>query len=74
MLNFFWNLFSNDLAIDLGTANTLVNVKGQGIIISLLLPLTIDFVYLIQNLMKDRCQNSKGFCLAIYPTPCYKTS
>ena len=26
-------LFSNDLAIDLGTANTLVIAKGQGIII-----------------------------------------
>ena len=33
MLNFFWDLFSNDLAIDLGTANTLVNVKGQGIVL-----------------------------------------
>jgi len=33
VLNFFWNLFSNDLAIDLGTANTLVNVKGQGIVL-----------------------------------------
>ena len=26
-------LFSNDLAIDLGTANTLVYVKGQGIVL-----------------------------------------
>tara|TARA_B100000686_G_C16734133_1_gene942566 strand:- start:491 stop:1513 length:1023 start_codon:yes stop_codon:yes gene_type:complete len=33
VLNFFWDLFSNDLAIDLGTANTLVNVKGQGIVL-----------------------------------------
>ena len=33
MLNLFWNFFSNDLAIDLGTANTLVNVKGQGIVL-----------------------------------------
>ena len=33
MFNFFWDLFSNDLAIDLGTANTLVHVKGQGIIL-----------------------------------------
>ncbi len=32
-MNFFWGLFSNDLAIDLGTANTLVNVKGQGIVL-----------------------------------------
>lgn len=30
----FRSLFSNDIAIDLGTANTLVYVKGQGIVIS----------------------------------------
>ena len=29
----FWDLFSNDLAIDLGTANTLVNVRGEGIVL-----------------------------------------
>ena len=33
MFDSFWNLFSNDLAIDLGTANTLVYVKGQGIVL-----------------------------------------
>ena len=33
MFNFFWNLFSNDLAIDLGTANTLVNARGEGIVL-----------------------------------------
>ena len=33
MFNYFWDLFSNDLAIDLGTANTLVHVKGQGIVL-----------------------------------------
>ncbi len=33
MLKTFWGLFSNDLAIDLGTANTLVYVKGQGIVL-----------------------------------------
>ena len=27
-------LFSNDMAIDLGTANTLVYVKGQGIVLN----------------------------------------
>lgn len=31
MFNFFWDLFSQDLAIDLGTANTLVFVKDKGI-------------------------------------------
>ncbi len=29
-----WGMFSNDLAIDLGTANTLVYLKGQGIVVS----------------------------------------
>jgi rod shape-determining protein MreB and related proteins len=33
VFDFFWDLFSNDLAIDLGTANTLVHVKGQGIVL-----------------------------------------
>ncbi len=34
LLNRFFGLFSNDLSIDLGTANTLVLVKGQGIVIN----------------------------------------
>ncbi|MBN2644066.1 MAG: rod shape-determining protein [Desulfuromonadaceae bacterium] len=37
MLNLFnalWGIFSNDLAIDLGTANTLVYLKGKGIVVS----------------------------------------
>ena len=29
----FWGFFSNDLAIDLGTANTLIYVEGQGIVL-----------------------------------------
>ena len=33
MLDFFWDLFSNDLAIDLGTANTLVYVQSRGIVL-----------------------------------------
>lgn len=33
MLNFLFGLFSHDLAIDLGTANTLVYVRGKGIAI-----------------------------------------
>ncbi len=32
MLNWFYSLFANDLAIDLGTANTKVYVKGKGIV------------------------------------------
>ncbi|PNU21517.1 rod shape-determining protein [Geothermobacter hydrogeniphilus] len=34
MFNAFWGMFSNDLAIDLGTANTLVYLKGKGIVVS----------------------------------------
>ncbi|MDT8423206.1 MAG: rod shape-determining protein [Desulfuromonadales bacterium] len=34
MFNSIWGLFSNDLAIDLGTANTLVYVKGKGVVVS----------------------------------------
>lgn len=33
MLNSLWGLFSNDLGIDLGTANTLVFVRGKGIVL-----------------------------------------
>lgn len=34
LLDFILGKFSNDLAIDLGTANTLVYVKGKGIVLS----------------------------------------
>jgi rod shape-determining protein MreB len=34
LFNAFLGFFSNDLAIDLGTANTLVYVKGKGIVLS----------------------------------------
>ena len=34
MFNKLFGLFSQDLAIDLGTANTLVYVKGRGIVLS----------------------------------------
>ncbi|HSV06099.1 MAG TPA: rod shape-determining protein, partial [Candidatus Binatus sp.] len=32
ILDSILGLFSNDLAIDLGTANTLIYVKGEGIV------------------------------------------
>ena len=32
VLDFLLGMFSNDLAIDLGTANTLIYVKGEGIV------------------------------------------
>src|SRR5437773_4201178 len=33
MFNSLFSLFSNDMGVDLGTANTLVYVKGQGIVL-----------------------------------------
>lgn len=33
MLHFFTRYFSNDIAIDLGTANTLIYIKGRGIVL-----------------------------------------
>ncbi len=33
MLDSFFGLFSHDLGIDLGTANTLVYVRGKGVVI-----------------------------------------
>ncbi|MFT5430499.1 MAG: rod shape-determining protein MreB [Myxococcota bacterium] len=32
MFNWLYSMFSNDMAIDLGTANTLIYVKGKGIV------------------------------------------
>ncbi|MEZ4114281.1 MAG: rod shape-determining protein [Candidatus Paceibacterota bacterium] len=34
MFSRLYKLFSNDIGIDLGTANTLVYLKGKGIVIS----------------------------------------
>ncbi|HDK02916.1 MAG TPA: rod shape-determining protein, partial [Gammaproteobacteria bacterium] len=34
MFKRLWGIFSNDLSIDLGTANTLIYVRGQGIVLN----------------------------------------
>ncbi|MEE9160822.1 MAG: rod shape-determining protein, partial [Gammaproteobacteria bacterium] len=34
MINKIRGLFSNDLSIDLGTANTLIYVRGKGIVLN----------------------------------------
>ena len=34
MMNFVYNMFSSDMGIDLGTANTLVYIKGEGIVLA----------------------------------------
>ena len=40
MFGFLSKYFSNDLAIDLGTANTLIYVRGQGIVLARSTPST----------------------------------
>ncbi len=42
MFNFFWSIFSNDMGIDLGTATTLVYVKGKGIVLREPSVVTVD--------------------------------
>ena len=32
MFDFFWNMVTYDIGIDLGTANTMVHVKNKGIV------------------------------------------
>ena len=44
MFEFFKGYFSSDLAIDLGTANTLIYVRGKGIVLDVVLPLREDVV------------------------------
>ncbi|NIQ95781.1 MAG: rod shape-determining protein [Desulfuromonadales bacterium] len=34
LFDYVWGMFSNDLAIDLGTANTLVYSKGKGVVVN----------------------------------------
>ncbi|HNW91358.1 MAG TPA: rod shape-determining protein, partial [bacterium] len=34
LFRFFSGLFSNDMGMDLGTANTLIYVRGQGIVLA----------------------------------------
>jgi len=34
LLKSLFGIFSNDLSIDLGTANTLIYVRGQGIVLN----------------------------------------
>jgi len=34
MFDLFWGLFSKDIGMDLGTANSLVYVKDKGIVIN----------------------------------------
>ncbi|MBP8131952.1 MAG: rod shape-determining protein [Candidatus Hydrogenedentes bacterium] len=64
-------LFSHDMAIDLGTANTLVYVKGQGIVLSepsvVAVNKDIDKVRAVGNEAKNMIGRTPGNIVAIRP-------
>ena len=51
-------VFSNDLAIDLGTANTLVYVKGRGIVLSEPSVVAVSTGNRLKNWRSKSCRNN----------------
>ena len=47
------NIWSQDMAIDLGTANTLVVLKGQGVVLN-----EPSVVAIVENMGKKNCFSS----------------
>jgi len=71
MLKFLLGLFSKDMGIDLGTANTLVYVKGQGIVLSEPSVVAVDTetgaVRAVGNDAKNMIGRTPGNIVAIRP-------
>jgi len=71
MLKFLGRLFSKDIGIDLGTANTLVYVKGQGIVLSEPSVVAVDTdtggVRAVGNDAKNMIGRTPGNIVAIRP-------
>jgi len=71
MLRFLGRLFSKDMGIDLGTANTLVYVKGQGIVLSEPSVVAVDtdtgHVRAVGNDAKNMIGRTPGNIVAIRP-------
>lgn len=71
LLKYVPSLFSHDMAIDLGTANTLVYVKGQGIVLSepsvVAINKTTDTVKAVGNAAKNMIGRTPGNIVAIRP-------
>ena len=53
MFGFLNNYFSNDIAIDLGTANTLIYVRGKGVVLDE--PSVVRFAKKAVQQAKKRC-------------------
>ena len=49
------NIWSQDMAIDLGTANTLVVLKSQGVVLN-----EPSVVAIVENMGKKNCFSSRG--------------
>lgn len=69
--NKFYNLFSNDIGIDLGTANTLVYVKGKGVILNepsvVAMNQKTDRVVAVGKQAKEMLGRTPGHIVAIRP-------
>jgi rod shape-determining protein MreB len=71
VFNAIWGMFSNDLAIDLGTANTLVYLKGKGIVMDEPSVLAVNKdsnrVLAVGKEAKDMLGRTPGTIVAIRP-------
>ncbi len=70
-LNALFGLFSRDLGVDLGTANTLVHVRGKGIVVSEPSVVAIDKrtrkPYAVGAEAKAMVGKTPGYIVAIRP-------
>ena len=66
-----WGIFSTDLAIDLGTANTLVFAKGRGVVVSepsiVAINRNTDHVEAVGREAKEMLGRTPGNIVAIRP-------
>lgn len=71
MLKKFYKLFSNDIGIDLGTSNTLVYLKGQGIVINepsvVAVNIKTNQILAVGTKAKDMLGRTPGHIRAIRP-------
>lgn len=71
MLNRLYGLFSNDMGIDLGTANTLVYVRGEGIVLTEPSVVAVESatgrVIAVGNAAKEMLGRTPGDIVAIRP-------
>lgn len=71
MFNKFFKIFSRDIGIDLGTANTLVYVRGRGIVINepsvVAINKRTDQILAVGNAAKNMVGRTPGHIIAVRP-------